>query len=73
MTSQSIKENLSQDYYNGVGVEDSVAKGIIPQHFHSAARFEYIEVTIDGQNRLCILCPVNVANGPGKKYKATAA
>lgn len=73
MTRDEITANLEQDYYNGQQPEISAGKNIIPTTPVEGARFEYIEVSIGGENRLCILTPATVGNGPGRKYRAETA
>ncbi len=70
MTPQEIVTNLEQDYYNGQTPENSVSKRIIPASRVMGAEFEYLEVEIDGVNRLFISTPAKVSNGPGAKFKA---
>lgn len=74
MQASDIKQNLSHGYYNNVQPEAMVEQNVIPRSRVAGAEFEFAELTLpDGSNRLIIICPTTVGNGPGQKFKATAA
>lgn len=72
MNNEQLQTNLEQAYYNGNGVDNALANGMLTAE--TASQYDWIEVQFpSGENRLCITCPCVVKNGPGPKYTAEDA